>query len=178
MFSVSCISKFVCFKSLIVFSNCKKSRLNSHRVVEIIHDNKYKYPHKVAIAISLLHKHKFRYSLSTPRQKLSQRKIFLCWYENRPVSPPGTLCAVTPGSWLGKKKKEDKWVTSLASPFRKQEKETRFQISVNILFYKTNNVSFKVLSHTLCKYNYLRCQREKKRFGKLRKQRQTNLENI
>lgn len=146
--------------------------------MEIIHDNKYKYPHKVAIAISLLHKHKFRYSLSTPRQKLSQRKIFLCWYENRPVSPPGTLCAVTPGSWLGKKKKEDKWVTSLASPFRKQEKETRFQISVNILFYKTNNVSFKVLSHTLCKYNYLRCQREKKRFGKLRKQRQTNLENI
>lgn len=124
------ISRFVCFKSLIVFPNCKKSRLNSRSVVEIIHDNKLKNSHKVAIAISLLQKDKFRYSLSMPRKKLSQRKIFLYWYENRPVCPPGTLCAVTPGSWSGKEKKEDKGVNAPASPLRQQEKEIGFQINV------------------------------------------------
>lgn len=39
------------------------------------------------------------------------------------LSPPGTLRAVIPGSWLRKKKKEDEGVTSLASPFRQQEKK-------------------------------------------------------
>lgn len=41
---------------------------------------------------------------------------------------------VTPGSWLGKEKKEDKGVTSLHPPLRQQEKENGFQINVNTLF--------------------------------------------
>lgn len=59
------------------------------------------------------------------------------------LSPPGTLRAVIPGSWLRKKKKEDEGVTSLASPFRQQEKKNGFQININILFYKLNNVSLR-----------------------------------
>lgn len=53
------------------------------------------------------------------------------------LSLPQAHCAVTPGSWLGKEKKEDKGGTSLPPPLRQQEKETGFQINVNILFYKS-----------------------------------------